>query len=106
MGNPNLASPDPALWINPAAFERPRGTFGSAGRNILRGPAFQSVDMALMKSWHFADQVRLQFRTEVFNLFNHPNFDLPVGNFHSPDFGRVQSAKDSRQIQFGLRLDF
>ncbi len=106
VGNPHLANPDPALWVNPAAFERPQGTFGSAGRNILQGPGFQSVDMAVMKSWYFGDQLRLQFRTEVFNLFNHPNFDLPVGNFNSPDFGRVQSARDSRQIQFGLRLDF
>ena len=48
----------------------------------------------------------IQFRAEFFNLFNHPNFDLPEGNLASPDFGRVQSAKDSRQIQFGLRLEF
>ncbi len=107
VGNPHLSNPDPAQWVNPAAFERPaQGTFGNAGRNILRGPGFQSLDVALMKSWHLSDQSRLQFRTEFFNLFNHPNFDLPVGDFNNRNFGRVQSARDSRQIQFGLRLDF
>ena len=106
VGNPHLDDPDPSQWVNPDAFERPQGTFGTAGRNILRGPGFHSVDLALMKSWHFADRSRLQFRAEFFNLLNHPNFNLPVGDFNSLDFGRVQSAKDSRQIQFGFRLEF
>jgi hypothetical protein len=59
-----------------------------------------------MKQWRFNEGARLQFRAEFFNLFNHPNFDLPEGDFESGDFGRVQSSKDSRQIQFGLRIDF
>ena len=107
VGNPHLSNPDPAQWVNASAFERTaQGTFGNAGRNILQGPGFQSLDLALMKSWQLWDQSRLQFRAEFFNLLNHPNFDLPVGDFNNPNFGRVQSARDSRQIQFGFRLDF
>ena len=119
VGNPHLDSPDPSLWINTAAFQRtcdfsqdssvdtcPGGTFGNAGRNILRGPGFASVDLALMKQWTWSEST-LQFRAEFFNLLNHPNFDLPQGDFMDRTaFGRVQSARDSRQIQFGLRLEF
>jgi hypothetical protein len=104
--------------VNPAAFERTcgappglpcppgTGTFGDAGRNILRGPGLYSLDFALMKQWRLREVSRLQFRVEAFNLFNHPNFNLPEGDFNSPDFGRVKSAWDSRQIQLGLRLEF
>jgi len=106
VGDPHLANPDPSLWINPSAFSLPEGRFGTAGRNILRGPGYQSLDLGLAKQWSLSDTSRLQFRAEFFNLFNHPNFDLPEGNFNSKDFGSVQSAKDSRQIQFGLRLQF
>ena len=106
VGNPHLGNPDPAQWVNPLAFERPSGTFGDAGRNILRGPGFNSIDFALMKTWSFSETSRLQFRAEFFNLLNTPNFDLPVADLNSPNFGKVTSAKDSRQIQLGLRLEF
>ncbi len=106
IGNPHLANPDPAQWVNRAAFERPQGTFGDAGRNILKGPGYQSWDLGLSKQWEFSETSLLQFRAEFFNLLNHPNFDLPVSDWNSQDFGRVQSAGDSRQIQFGLRLEF
>ena len=106
IGNPNLSDPTPERWFNTRAFARPVGTFGSAGRNILTGPGFHNVDLALMKTWSFGETSRLQFRTEVFNLFNHPNFNLPVGDFNSQSFGSVTSAKDSRQIQFGMRIEF
>ncbi len=106
VGNPHLDDPDPSRWFNTSAFERPSGTFGSAGRNILRGPGFHSVDLALMKQWSLPRERRVQFRAEFFNLLNTPNFDLPIGDFNNPNFGSVTSAKDSRQIQFGLRLEF
>jgi hypothetical protein len=59
-----------------------------------------------MKQWSFSKRSRLQFRAEFFNLLNHPNFDLPIGDFMNESFGQIQSAQDSRQIQFGLRLEF
>jgi hypothetical protein len=52
------------------------------------------------------ERVNLQFRAEAFNLFNHPNFNLPDNFFPSPTFGRITSARDPRHIQFGLKLLF
>jgi len=105
-GDPHLDDPDPDLWINSAAFQKPEGAFGNAGRNILRGPGYGSVDLGLLKNFLISESSRLQFRAEFFNLFNHPNFDLPQAYFDSQSFGRVRSARDSRQIQFGLRFEF
>ena len=107
VGNPELSNPTTAQWFNTAAFAfPPQGTFGNAGRNILEGPGFQNVNMSLLKNTHLNERVNLQFRAEAFNLFNHPNFNLPDNFLGSPTFGRITSARDPRHIQFGLKLLF
>lgn len=107
VGNPEISNPTPDRWFNTAAFAfPPPGTFGNAGRNILDGPGFQSVNASLMKNTALTERVNLQFRAEVFNLFNHPNFNLPDNFLGSPTFGRISSARDPRHIQFGLKLLF
>ena len=106
-GNPEISNPSPDRWFNTAAFAFPApGTFGNAGRNILDGPGFQNVNASLMKNTRLTENVNLQFRAEVFNLFNHPNFNLPDNFLGSPTFGRISSARDPRHIQFGLKLLF
>jgi carboxypeptidase family protein/TonB-dependent receptor-like protein len=107
VGNPEISNATPDRWFNTAAFAfPPPGTFGNAGRNILNGPGFQNVNASLMKNTAFSETVSLQFRAEVFNLFNHPNFNLPDNFLGSPTFGRISSARDPRHIQFGLKLLF
>ena len=107
VGNPELSNPTTSQWFNTAAFAfSAPGTFGNAGRNILDGPGFQSVNASLVKNTHFTERVNLQFRAEAFNLFNHPNFNLPDNFLGSPTFGRITSARDPRHIQFGLKLLF
>jgi hypothetical protein len=81
-------------------------TFGNAGRNILEGPGLASLDIALVKSFRVTESLRLDARGESFNLFNHPNFDLPRRFSDLPTFGRVPSAGPSRQLQISLRLRF
>lgn len=106
-GNAELDNPTPDRWFNTAAFTLPSfGSFGAAGRNILTGPEFQNVNASLIKDTRIKEQVTLQFRAEFFNLFNHPNFDLPDNFFLSPTFGQVLSAQAPRRIQFGLKLLF
>ena len=107
VGNPDLSNPTTLQWFNTAAFAFPApGTFGNAGRNILDGPGFQNVNVSLMKNTKLTERVNLQFRAEAFNLFNHPNFNLPDNFLGSPTFGRISSARDPRHIQFGLKLLF
>ena len=107
VGNPELSNPTTQQWFNTAAFAFPAlGTFGNAGRNILDGPGFQNVNASLLKNTALTERVNLQFRAEAFNLFNHPNFNLPDNFLGSPTFGRITSARDPRHIQFGLKLLF
>lgn len=107
VGNPNLAGGTPELWFNTAAFVFPApGTFGNAGRNILEGPGFQNVNASLVKNTALTERLNLQLRAEVFNLCNHPNFNLPDNFLGSPTFGRISSARDPRHLQFGVKLLF
>ncbi|HEU4712067.1 MAG TPA: TonB-dependent receptor [Pyrinomonadaceae bacterium] len=107
VGDPNISNRTPERWFNTGAFAFPApGTFGNAGRNILDGPGFQNVNASLMKNTNLTERLNLQFRAEIFNLFNHPNFNLPDNFLGSPTFGRISSARDPRHIQFGLKLLF
>ena len=75
---------DPAVEggrrINPASFIVPIGLDqGDLPRNSLRGFPFYQIDLALRRQFNLSENVALQFRTDVFNIFNHPNFADPVG---------------------------
>jgi hypothetical protein len=66
------------LILNPAAFTTPQpGTFGNVPRNALRGPDFRQLDLVFNKRFKFSETKNLEFRTEIFNIFNHANFDVP-----------------------------
>ena len=107
IGDPEISNRSPERWFNTGAFViPPPGTFGNSGRNILDGPGYQSVNASLIKNTSLTERVNLQFRAETFNLFNHPNFNLPDNFLGSPTFGQITSARDPRHIQFGLKLLF
>ena len=106
-----------AEWINPAAFTEPApGTFGNAPRNLGRGPGAWQLDLGLGKHIPLTERLRLEFRTELFNLFNHPQYGQPQADFSAGPgiFGSIISSVNSgpvgtgtpRQIQFMLRLAF
>ncbi|MFY9556069.1 MAG: TonB-dependent receptor [Blastocatellia bacterium] len=106
-GSAELSDRTPDRWFNTAAFAFPAfGSFGNAGRNILDGPGFENFNASLMKTTKLKERLDLQFRAEAFNLFNHPNFNLPDNFVGSPTFGRILSAQSPRHIQFGLKLLF
>ncbi|MDD5544238.1 MAG: TonB-dependent receptor [Acidobacteriia bacterium] len=103
---PNQRSP--AEWFNTAAFVAPLpGTFGNAGRNIIEGPGLININMALNKSiplrW---EGKRLELRTQVQNVFNHPNFTGLNTTIDSINFGRLNSTRGLRTVQFSLRFRF
>jgi hypothetical protein len=122
--------------LNPAAFSIPApGTFGDLPRNALRGPSFRQVDFIFNRRFPITETVRVEFRTEIFNVFNRANFALPssalnVGlptlggsgiqpgqaytqSLAGPTFGLLRQTVErtvglgtNRQIQFALRLNF
>ncbi|HEY0163070.1 MAG TPA: TonB-dependent receptor [Edaphobacter sp.] len=106
-------------WINPAAFAMPvNGTFGNAPRNLLRGPGAWQMDLGVVKRIPLKDTARLEFRSEFFNLFNHPQYGLPQSTFGVQGFGSIQQTVNTttpvspigsgtpREIQFALSVQF
>jgi hypothetical protein len=92
---------------------------GNAGRNIFRGPAFKNWDFSISKLWNMNERLKFQVRGEVFNLLNHPNFDVFTMNndlFSPSNVGTVISTPDvassnpvlgsggSRHIQIGAKF--
>ena len=73
---------------------------------MVDGPGYNSVNASLIKNTTLAEGVELQLRGEVFNLFNHPNFNLPDNFLGSGTFGQITSARDPRHIQLGVKLLF
>lgn len=71
--------------INPAAFTTPLpGAFGDLPRNALRGPSFTQFDLVFNKRFPITETTNIEFRTEIFNIFNHANFAVPSTTLNSP----------------------
>jgi hypothetical protein len=92
-----------------------RGTIGNAAKNILRGPGINNWDIAVFKNFPLrGDRMRLQFRSEFYNAFNHTQFSGldtaarfdPQGNQVNQRLGEFTAARNPRQIQFSLRFYF
>ena len=110
----------PNQFYNPTAFSLPeQGTFGNLGRNVLIGPSFAVSDFSVIKKFRpriLGEAGAIQFRAEVFNIFNRANFSLPQQIVFSgtqpteaplATAGRITSTSSpSRQIQFGLKIIF
>jgi hypothetical protein len=115
-----LNGPNSTLYVNPAAFTlQPQGTFGNLSRGMVRQPSITNVDFSFAKNWTIRERWRLQFRTELFNAFNHPNFNgfsNTAFNFtqnpgsyvakQNASFGILGSDLGPRNIQFGLKLSY
>ncbi len=109
LRNPNLPSGErkPERWFDTTAFARPVLRHGSSGRNIVVGDGVVNFDFGLTKEFKLGERPRLEFRWEIFNLFNHPNFGIPDSDFNSPTFGRVfRTSTPERQMQFALKFLF
>ncbi|MBI4443552.1 MAG: TonB-dependent receptor [Acidobacteria bacterium] len=117
--NPRLDSPD--QWFDPSAFSlQEAGTFGNLGRNTAIGPGLVNFDFAVLKDAaipRVSEEFAVQFRAEFFNIFNRPNFGIPVrtnlavftdaSGVPNPSAGRLtETITNSRQIQLGLKVIF
>jgi hypothetical protein len=103
---------DQNYWIDPAAFAAPAaGTFGNAPRNLVYNPGEQNWDIAFFKNFRLKGTQKLQFRAEIFNFPNHPNWNnITSNNIADPsnaNFGRITTKTDSRREgQLSLRYQF
>jgi len=114
---PNVSGPIAIIgsvdrWFDTSVFS-PVAGFGNLGRNVVIGPGFNNTDFSLMKNTELTEKIRLQFRIEVFDLFNHANFGQPGNVVGTPGFGRITNTRfptgesgSSRQMQLGLKLIF
>ena len=97
-------------WFDTSVFTAvPR--FGNLGRNVITGPTFNNVDFSVIKITDIGERFRVQFRAEVFDLFNHANFGRPGNTVGTPLFGSITSTRfptgetgSSRQIQFAVKV--
>jgi hypothetical protein len=97
-------------WFDTSVFTAvPR--FGNLARNVIIGPGFNNTDFSIIKTTKVAESLRLQFRAEFFDLFNHANFGQPGNVVGTPAFGRITNTRfptgetgSSRQIQFAVKL--
>ncbi|HEY7389960.1 MAG TPA: carboxypeptidase regulatory-like domain-containing protein [Bryobacteraceae bacterium] len=106
-GNPNNGPKTPQQWFNTAVFSLPSlYTFGNAPRNAVIGPGLEEFDASLQKDIPLREALTLRFRSEAYNLFNHPNFNIPDRIAQTANFGSISSAQNSRQLQFALKLMF
>jgi hypothetical protein len=118
-------TPSLSQWFDITAFRRqPLGTAGRSGHNTLYMPGMQRIDFSIFKSFPIRESVKLQFRAEFFNLFNHPAFGAPsatISGWSGPtsdanatptaagNFGKITSMNTNytpRDIQFALKLIF
>jgi len=107
VGNPNSGPQSPGEWFNTTAFALPASnTFGSAARNDVLGPGLATFDFSLQKNFAVTERFSAQFRFDMYNALNHPNFDLPGRIFGASNFGVISSAEDPRELQLAVRLSF
>jgi hypothetical protein len=108
VGNPKLAADlrSPAHYFNTAAFATaPQFVVGSASRNPVRGPAYRDLDVSLIKRTRLVEKADLEFRAEMFNVTNTPEFSQPNGSFGAAAFGTITSTTtDPRVVQFAIRI--
>ncbi len=94
-------------WFNTAAFAAPPyGFFGNSGTGVIRGPGFWDWDSSVSRIFPVWESFKLKLSGEFFNMLNHPNWSAVSTSLGSGTYGHITSARDPREIQLSLRLDF
>jgi hypothetical protein len=113
VGNPHLPSgrgkiASSKAYFNTSAFATPLpgNPYGNTPFNLLFGPKYVGTDLSAFKSFPIERDVALQFRGEIFNVFNNVNMSPPQSALNSPAFGTISSASPPRIVQLALRLSF
>lgn len=106
LGSPNR-------WFDTLPFIVPVGRFGDLGRNVVIGPGFNNTDFSVIKRTKLTESQLIEFRWEVFDVFNHANFGQPGRVVGTGSFGQILNTRfatgdsgSSRQMQFALKYKF
>jgi len=98
---------------NPTVFYEQGAAFGNLGRNVVIGPGFANVDIALIKQTMIREKIRLEIRADAFDALNHANFGQPGVTVGTSTFGLISSTRfptgdsgSSRQMQLAMKLVF
>lgn len=109
----NVALPsdqrDRNKWFNTSVFSTPPTTgtgYGNAGIGCIEGPGWQVWDLSLRKEFSATERVKIKFRADAFNAFNHVNLNNPSTTVGNINFGTINNGQPPRQIQFGLNVAF
>ncbi len=95
------------LVFDPTNFaDSAQGTFGNTPRTLCCNPPINNWDIGIFKDTAIGERMRLEFRTEIFNIFNHAQFYGVDGGSANPTFGQPQKVRDPRLFQFALKLVF
>jgi len=97
------------LWFDPACFPvPPAGYFGNSGATVLNGPGLNAWDLGFEKTFAISrETTKLQVRTEMFNAWNHAQFQQPNGNAGAGvNFGRISATLPPRLVQIALKLQW
>ena len=100
------APPDAVRYAGRAFVVAPPFTFGTAGRNILRGPGQATVDLAAARRFRIGAEEQVEARIEIYNALNRANFELPDSFVDRPTFGQSLAADPPRQVQLAVRFSF
>ena len=108
VGDVGVSNPTRQMWFNTAAFALPSGyNYGSAGKNILRGPSYHNEDISLFKNFPLlGEALRLQFRADMFNAVNATRLSNPNTTQGTAQFGQINGAGSGRVVQFALKVIF
>ena len=115
VGDPHIDNPSAAQWFNTAAFVQNKvvtgvAVDGNSPRNVLDGPGYRAVDLAVSRAFNLGGKTRLTFRAEGTNIFNIVNLGQPGASVPSgatsTTFGVIRTANAMRRLQLGLRLTF
>jgi hypothetical protein len=95
-------------WFNTGCFASAApGKLGNAGRSPAYGPGFVNTDFSAIKHFAITERMRMEFRAELFNLFNHTQLGMPAADISSTGFGAITSSVNNpRLVQFALKLNF
>jgi hypothetical protein len=114
---PNVLNPSAVIpsnqtlteWFNPSPTviaKQPTGTFGDLGRDAIYGPGTIQLDMALSRQFAIRERMKMEFRSDFFNIMNHGNWSNPTTSITSSTFGQITTFGSPRIIQMALKLYF